>query len=67
MAEAQKLLTFLGLVFLILGLIFNIMPKIPRIPGDIYIDKFGFKIYIPWLSSIILSAILTLYFNFFKN
>ncbi|MDO8619487.1 MAG: DUF2905 domain-containing protein [Candidatus Daviesbacteria bacterium] len=62
-----KLFSLLGLVFLVLGLVFNIMPKLPRIPGDLYIDKFGFKIYIPFVSAIILSVILTLSFNFFNK
>lgn len=60
-----KLFSFFGLVFLILSLVYNIMPKFPRIPGDIYLDKFGFKIYIPWLSAVVISVILTLFFNFF--
>jgi len=67
MVDIGKLFTFLGLVFLILGLLFNIMPKWPRIPGDIYIDRPGLKIYIPWLSSLVLSALLTLLFNFFRK
>lgn len=67
MQDIGRLFTLLGVIFLLLGLIFNIMPNWPRLPGDIYIDKGGFKIYIPWLSSIILSVILTLIFNFFKK
>ncbi|EKD85402.1 MAG: hypothetical protein ACD_38C00034G0010 [uncultured bacterium] len=67
MQEIGKLFTFLGVIFLLLGLVFNLMPNLPRIPGDIYIDKGGFKIYIPWLSSIIISVILTLAFNFFRK
>jgi len=67
MVDTGKLFLFLGLVFLILGLLFNIMPKWPRIPGDIYIDRPGLKVYIPWLSSLVISAILTLLFNFFRK
>ena len=67
MVNPGKLFLFLGLVFLVLGLLFNIMPKWPKIPGDIYIDRPGFKLYIPWLSSIVISVILTLIFNFFRK
>lgn len=67
MQEVGKLFSFLGVIFLVLGLIFNIMPNLPKIPGDIYIDRPGIKIYIPWVSSIILSVILSIMFNFFRK
>ncbi|MCL4366518.1 DUF2905 family protein [Patescibacteria group bacterium] len=43
------------------------MPNLPRIPGDIYINKFGFRIYIPIISSIVISIILTILLSFFKK
>ena len=67
MVDAGKSFAFLGVIFLILTLGFNFMPRLPKIPGDIYVDKFGFRLYIPWLSSIIVSVILTLIFNFFRK
>lgn len=67
MQEVGKLLAFLGVIFLVLGLLFNIMPNWPKIPGDIYIEKPHLKIYIPFASAIILSVILTLLFNFFRK
>ncbi|MBI2334265.1 DUF2905 domain-containing protein [Candidatus Daviesbacteria bacterium] len=67
MPDIGKLFTFLGLVFLVLGLIFNIMPNLPKVPGDIYIDKPNIKIYIPFTSAVVISVILTLIFNFFKE
>ena len=67
MENIGKLFSLLGLIFLVLALIFNIMPKLPKIPGDLYIDKFGFKIYIPFVSAIVISVIFTLLFNFFKK
>ena len=67
MDEALKLLSFLGAVFLTMTFVFNLMPKWPRLPWDIFFNKFGFNLYIPWLSSLILSIILTLIFNFFQK
>lgn len=67
MENIGRLFSFLGVIFLLLSLVFNIMPKLPRIPGDLYIDKFGFKIYIPFTSTIVISVILTLLFNFFRK
>jgi len=66
MEEAGKMFAFLGIMFLLLSLAFNLMPSLPRIPGDIYIDKGGFRVYIPWLSSLLISVALTLFFNFFR-
>lgn len=57
----------LGVVFLLLGLFFNLSPNIPRLPGDIYIDRPGIRVYIPVTSAIILSILLTLAFNFFRK
>ncbi len=66
MESIGKIFSLLGVVFLLLGLIFNIMPKLPRIPGDIYINRPGIKIYIPFTSAIVISVIVTLLVNFFK-
>jgi len=67
MQEIGKIFSLLGVIFLVLGLVFNIMPNLPRIPGDIYIDRPNIKIYIPFTSAIIISVLLTLFFNFFKK
>lgn len=67
MQDLGKVFSLLGIIFLVLGLFFNLMPNLPKIPGDIYIDRPGVKIYIPWVSSIILSVILTLILNFFRK
>lgn len=67
MADVGKILSLLGVTFLIMGLIINITPKFPLLPGDLYINKGGLKIYIPFASAIIVSVILTLFFNFFRK
>lgn len=67
MVDLGKLFSLLGTVFLILVLLFNLKPDLPKVPGDLYLNKAGFKIYIPWLSSIIISLILTLLLNYFRK
>lgn len=67
MENLGKMFSLLGVIFLVLGLIINLMPHWPRIPGDIYIDRPNIKIYIPFTSAIVLSVILTLILNFFKK
>ena len=66
MEQAVKILSFYALIFMLLALVFNLKSSLPRIPGDILIDKGGFRIYIPWLSTLIISVILTVYFDFFR-
>ncbi len=67
MQDIGKLFLFLGFIFLLLSLIFNIMPNLPRVPGDIYIDRPSLKIHIPFTSAIVISVILALIFNFFRK
>lgn len=63
MQELSKAFYILAFVFLILGLITNLYPNLPKIPGDINIDRPGLKIYIPVASSIIISILLTFLLN----
>ncbi len=61
-----KFLIFFGIVLILLGLIFTIIPKIPylgRLPGDIYIKKGNFTFYFPLATCIILSLLLTIILN----
>jgi len=67
MESISKIFYLSGFIFLLMGLIFNIVPSLPRLPGDINIDRGGFKIYIPFVSAIILSVVLTILLNFFRK
>lgn len=67
MPELGKIFSLLGTVFLILVLLFNLKPDLPKMPGDLYLNKAGFKIYIPWLSSLIISLLLTVLLNYFRK
>ncbi|MGH9339582.1 MAG: DUF2905 domain-containing protein [Acidobacteriota bacterium] len=62
MPEIGKLLIFLGLAILVIGLIFTFLPslRIGRLPGDIHFRKDNWSIYIPITTSILLSVLLTL-------
>ena len=61
-----KFLIFLGILFLVLGVLLVVAPKIPyigKLPGDIYIKRDNFTFYFPLASSIIISIFLTLVLN----
>ncbi len=60
--QIGKLLIFVGIITLILGVVFFFGDKIPyigRLPGDIIIKKKNFTFYFPIVTSIILSLIIS--------
>lgn len=63
-----KTLIVAGLVIVVMGLVLNFLPKngpLPKLPGDIYIKKDNFTFYFPWVSSIIISIVLSVVFYLF--
>ncbi len=61
-----KILIVAGAVILVLGLLFVFGPRIPilgRLPGDIIIRKDGFTFFLPVVTFLILSAVVTLIIN----
>ncbi len=58
-----KILIVIGIILVIAGLLIFFKVKIPwlgRLPGDIRIEKDGFRLYIPITTCIIISIIITL-------
>jgi hypothetical protein len=65
-----KMLIFLGIFIILIGLLLMIGDKIPfvgRLPGDIIIRKEKFTFYFPLATCILLSIILTLLFTLFRK
>ena len=65
-----KILIFLGLGIVVLGLLLTFAGRIPflgRLPGDIVYRKGNFTFYFPLATSILLSIILTLLFWLFRR
>ncbi len=68
MADTGKIFALFAAVVLVEAFIYNfIKPDLPKIPGDIFIDRWNLRIYIPFVSALILSVILTFVFNFFRH
>jgi uncharacterized membrane protein (DUF106 family) len=61
MSSTQKILIVVGIAFLIVGIFWSWISKLPfgKLPGDIVIDKPNIKMYIPITSMIILSLIIS--------
>lgn len=58
----SRTLIFFGLILLALGLLWPIIGRLGlgRLPGDIVIERPNFRLYIPVMTSLLLSAVLSL-------
>lgn len=64
----QKFLIILGLVILAVGLAWPWLGKLGlgRLPGDIYYEGENVRIYVPLMTGLIVSIVLTLLFRLFR-
>ncbi|MAT64685.1 MAG: hypothetical protein CMN57_03475 [Gammaproteobacteria bacterium] len=65
----QRLLITIGIVLLVLGLLWPLLTRLGlgRLPGDIMVEREGFRFYFPLMTSIIVSLVLTLLFWLFRK
>ena len=61
-ATMQRLLIAIGVLFLLAGLLWPWLSRVPwgRLPGDILIEREGFSFHFPLITSIIISVALSL-------
>ena len=59
--SAGRLLIILGIVLVVLGMLWPLITKLGlgRLPGDIVIERENFRLYIPIVTSLIVSIVLT--------
>ena len=62
-----KLLVIIGLVIAAVGMLIMMGLPLGRLPGDVSYRRGNFSFHFPIVTSIILSIILTLLFNFFRR
>ncbi|TMD39036.1 MAG: DUF2905 domain-containing protein [Chloroflexi bacterium] len=68
MPDLGKALIMVGAVIVVVGLALSVGPRIPflgRLPGDIAVNRGNVHFYFPIVTSLILSALLTLILNLF--
>jgi hypothetical protein len=58
-----RLLVALGVLIAVVGGLIWVMGALPRLPGDIYIQRRGVTVYIPLVGSLLVSLLLTLLLN----
>lgn len=69
LSGAGRLLLFAGLLIAAVGLIILIAPRIPgldrlgRLPGDIVVERGPVTVFVPLVSSIVISILLTIVLN----
>ena len=68
MTEMGKFLIWMGIVFIVAGLLMAAhVPWLGRLPGDIAVKKENFSFYFPITTCILLSVILTILFRMFHK
>jgi len=70
MGGIGRILIYLGLLLVVLGVIFSLAGRIPwlgQLPGDITIERERFTFYFPLATCLIISVILTLVLYLFRR
>jgi uncharacterized membrane protein YkgB len=68
MAGLGRLLILFGVVSIVAGLVLLIAPRIPwlgRLPGDVVVQREHFTLYVPIVTSLVVSIVLTILLNLF--
>lgn len=67
--DIGRALIIFGIVLVAVGFLWPVIGRIGlgRLPGDIVIEREGFRLYIPITTSLLISAILTLGFWLFRK
>lgn len=69
MSQIQKYLLLIGAIIILAGLFWPWLSKLPigKLPGDIFIDKPNFKLYIPVATMLIISILISLVVWLFRK
>jgi hypothetical protein len=67
--DIARVLIIFGIVLVAAGLLWPIIGRLGlgRLPGDIVIEREGFRLYVPITTSLLISALLTLGFWLFRK
>lgn len=62
--QVGKTIILMGIILIVVGGLFLLLGKggLPKLPGDIYIKKDNFVFYFPWVTSIVVSIVLSIIF-----
>jgi hypothetical protein len=65
----RRLIIILGIAIILIGLAWPWLSKLPvgRLPGDIVVDRPGFRFYFPLATSLLVSALIALVMWLFRR
>ena len=63
MGQIGRVLIMTGVLLIIVGGALMLLGRVPRLPGDIYVQRKGFTLYVPLATSLLLSVVLTILLN----
>jgi hypothetical protein len=60
--SVSRILVLIGILLVVVGLLWPVIVKLGlgRLPGDIYVERDGFRFYFPITTSIIISVVVSL-------
>ena len=69
MTSVARALIVLGVTLVLIGVMLSALPSLPlgRLPGDLRIERPGFRFYLPITSSLLVSAVLSFAFWLFSR
>ncbi|HET7710556.1 MAG TPA: DUF2905 family protein [Thermoanaerobaculia bacterium] len=69
MRDAGRLLILIGAIAIIAGLLFTFAGRfgVPRLPGDFVLRRGTVTVYVPLMTSILVSVVLSLLLYFFRR
>jgi hypothetical protein len=64
-----RAIIYLGIALIVLGALWLLAEKLGfgRLPGDLVVRRKGFTLYLPIVSSIVLSVVISLLLRFFRK
>ncbi len=68
--QIGKIFVITGIIFFVIGILlifFNKIPFLGKLPGDIVIKRENFTIYIPIVTSLLISLIISIIFFFIRR
>ncbi|MBL9096422.1 MAG: DUF2905 domain-containing protein [Alphaproteobacteria bacterium] len=67
--DAGRFLILAGIVLVVVGVLWPTLGRLGlgRLPGDIVVEREGFRLYVPITTSLLISAVLTLGFWLFRK
>ena len=65
----RRLLIAIGILVVLVGIFWPWLVKLPlgRLPGDVVVDRPGFKFYFPFMTMLIVSGLVTLLLWLFRR